>query len=35
VSGRHGSPVDWLIDAAGVALAVLALQVARRRRAAE
>jgi VanZ family protein len=22
VQGRHGSPVDWLIDAAGVAIAV-------------
>jgi VanZ family protein len=31
VSGRHGSPVDWLIDAAGVALAVLAVALARRR----
>ena len=23
VTGRHGSPVDWLIDAAGVAIAVV------------
>jgi MYXO-CTERM domain-containing protein len=37
VTGRHGSPVDVLIDAAGVALAVLAvaLHARRRRRAAE
>jgi VanZ family protein len=36
VTGRHGSPLDWLIDAAGVALAVAAASVRRRRaRAAE
>jgi VanZ family protein len=23
VEGRHGTPVDWLIDAAGMAVAVL------------
>ena len=23
VTGRHGSPVDWLIDAAGVAIAIV------------
>jgi VanZ family protein len=27
VRGRHGSPVDWLIDAAGVALAALAVAI--------
>jgi VanZ family protein len=32
VTGRHGSPLDWLIDAAGVALAVLAVSIAARRR---
>ena len=37
VTGRHGSPVDVLIDAAGVALAALAvaLHARRRRRAPE
>ena len=32
VEGRVGSPVDWLIDATGVALAVLAVALQRRRR---
>jgi VanZ family protein len=33
VSGRHGSPVDWCIDAAGVAIGVaLALRLRRRTR---
>ncbi len=32
VEGRHGTPVDVLIDATGVALAALALHVRRRRR---
>jgi VanZ family protein len=32
VTGRHGTPVDVLIDAAGVALAILAVTLARRRR---
>jgi VanZ family protein len=31
VAGRHGSPLDWLIDATGVALAVAAVSVRRRR----
>jgi VanZ family protein len=31
VEGRHGSPVDWLIDSAGAALAALRLRTARRR----
>jgi len=32
VSGRHGSPLDWLIDTAGVVAGVaIALQVARAR----
>ena len=32
VSGRHGSPLDWLIDTAGVVAGVaIALRVARRR----
>lgn len=31
VHGRHGSPVDWLIDATGVALAVLVVTRSRRR----
>ena len=26
VAGRHGSPVDWAIDAGGVALAMLAVR---------
>jgi VanZ family protein len=35
VAGRHGSPVDWLIDMTGVALAILATRaLARRRRTA-
>ena len=33
IHGRHGSPVDWLIDATGVLIAVLITQ-ARSRRAA-
>ncbi len=32
VDGRHGSPVDVLIDSAGVALAMLAVHVHGRRR---
>ena len=32
VDGRHGSPVDVLIDSAGVALAMLAVHVHDRRR---
>ena len=32
VEGRHGSPVDVLIDAAGIGLAILAWVVATRRR---
>jgi VanZ family protein len=32
VAGRHGSPVDWGIDAAGIALANLAWTVRERRR---
>jgi VanZ family protein len=35
VAGRHGTPVDWLIDAAGVALASLAVAIRARRRARE
>ena len=31
VEGRHGSPVDWLIDSAGAALAALRLRTAGRR----
>jgi VanZ family protein len=31
VEGRHGSPVDWLIDSAGAALAALWLRTARAR----
>jgi hypothetical protein len=31
VTGRHGSPVDWLIDAAGVGLAGLVTVLAARR----
>jgi VanZ like family len=27
VSGRHGTPTDWLIDATGVALAVAAVRL--------
>jgi VanZ family protein len=34
VSGRHGTPVDWLIDTAGAATAMLAVAKARRRAAA-
>jgi VanZ family protein len=34
VTGRNGSPLDWLIDAAGVALVLAAVAVRRRRRAA-
>ena len=34
VAGRHGSPVDVAIDAAGVALAILAVSRGRRRSAA-
>ena len=34
VHGRHGSPVDWAIDAAGVAAAWAAWTVYRRRRIA-
>jgi MYXO-CTERM domain-containing protein len=34
VTGRHGTPVDVLIDAAGVALAALAVALHRRRRRA-
>jgi len=33
VTGRHGSPVDWAIDAAGVGLAGLAVVLLARRRA--
>ncbi len=33
VAGRHGSPVDWLIDAAGVVLAVAAYRWLRASRA--
>ena len=32
VEGRHGSPVDVLIDSAGVALAMLAVHLHGRRR---
>lgn len=32
VSGRHASPVDWLIDAAGVAVAAAAVALRARRR---
>ena len=32
VPGRHGTPVDWAIDAAGVGVAVLAVRIAQRRR---
>ena len=31
VEGRHGSPVDWLIDSAGAAAAALLLRTARGR----
>ncbi len=31
VSGRHGSPLDWAIDATGVALAVYAFRASRAR----
>jgi VanZ family protein len=33
VTGRHGTPVDVAIDAVGVALAIAAVSLARRRRA--
>ena len=33
VPGRHGSPWDWAIDAAGVGVAGLATVLAARRRA--
>ena len=33
VDGRHGAPVDWLIDSAGAAVAALRLRGAGRRRA--
>ena len=32
VTGRHGTPVDVAIDAAGVALAIVAVDLRRRRR---
>ena len=32
VPGRHGTPVDWVIDATGVLIAILAVGVAERRR---
>src|SRR4051812_34312532 len=32
VTGRHGAPVDWLIDAAGIAIAQLAWSARERRR---
>jgi VanZ family protein len=35
VSGRHGTPVDVLIDAAGVAVAVALVERRRRRRATQ
>ncbi len=31
VDGRHGSPVDWLIDAGGVAIAIFVLRRVQRR----
>jgi VanZ family protein len=31
VEGRHGSPVDWLIDSSGAAIAALRLRSARSR----
>jgi VanZ family protein len=31
VEGRHGTPVDWLIDSAGAALAALRLRATRSR----
>jgi VanZ family protein len=34
VSGRHGTPVDWLIDTAGAATAMVAVAKTRRRAAA-
>ena len=34
VEGRHGAPIDVLIDSAGVLLAILAARAVRRRRAA-
>jgi VanZ family protein len=33
VDGRHGSPVDWLIDAAGVAVAIALTRLVRTRTA--
>jgi VanZ family protein len=33
VTGRHGTPVDWLIDSAGAATALLSVRARRRRRA--
>jgi VanZ family protein len=33
VEGRHGAPIDVLIDSAGVLLAILAVRAVRRRRA--
>ena len=33
VDGRVGSPVDWLIDATGIALAIAAIEYRRRRAA--
>jgi VanZ family protein len=33
VDGRHGSPVDWAIDTAGAAFALLCLRATARRRA--
>ena len=34
VEGRHGTPVDWLIDTAGAALMALVVHSGVRRRAA-
>jgi VanZ family protein len=34
VEGRHGTPVDWMIDSAGAAVAALLLRSRLRRRAA-
>ena len=31
VDGRHGSPVDWLIDASGVAIAIFVMRRVQRR----
>jgi VanZ family protein len=33
VTGRHGTPVDWLIDSAGAAAAMLSVRARGRRRA--